>query len=266
MEYLLYGHVEVEKNGRTAKIKLPFYFPMSEGGFEFVATEKKSSVILSDCGAAYRELSQKTDDPYILGEVFDYLARVFLNIEPSEDRALTWLISESDMRRFFTFIQCVSICANADLYPFVNEELQGECEKYITRRDFPSDGEYPAQFVEDLNRSISLEDGIVRSNFAFKDETDPMSIQVESGNGIFTLTDRGGFDGGDIIERIKWNNKDDIRQFGAVIKETCARFGAEYNGKFSCSFKDGDSLPTAVFTFMQFASILGELGAAVTVG
>ena len=266
IEYLLDGHFETVKNANSAKIILPFRFP-GGGRLELLATEKYGSVIFSDCGAAYRELSAKTDDPYILGDVFDHIASVYMNVKPPKDRELIRPISASDMRRYFGFLQCVSICANADLYPFVNDEMQKEYDRYSELWVFPEDGKYPEGFIEDMKRSLTFEDGIIRSGFAFKDETDPMSIQVVRGSGVFTLTDRGGFDGGDIIERIKWNNKDGIGRFAALVKNICTRFGAEYDGgEFSIAFKDGDPLTEAVFTFMQFASILGELGSAVTVG
>ncbi|MBQ9544806.1 MAG: hypothetical protein IJV00_06750 [Clostridia bacterium] len=91
-------------------------------------------------------------------------------------------------------------------------------------------------------------------------------LTEEKNNGRLSLTDAGDFDGGDLIECIKWNNHDDYRQFDPIITGVCDRFNAGYDGfkvRYIIEKESRISLPEAVFTLMQVMSILGELGITI---
>ena len=185
---------EIENKNGTALIKLPYFFPESENQLFLTAAEYKGSVYLSDNGSAFRELSARTDDAYVTGDVFTYLAGVFLNIKPNEKKEIVWAVSPCDMRRFYRFLQCVSICANADLYPFIDENRYAECSAYVTRFDFPS-GAYPAEFAEAVRTSLYPKYDKLITPFTFSGESSAMCIKAEeTRDGGVSLTDAGGFD------------------------------------------------------------------------
>lgn len=266
-KYLL-ADLEIHKKESSAIIKLPFSFPVSGNRLELIATEHNGSVFVTDNGSAFRELASKTDDPYILKNVFEYLTGVYLNMKPNKQKEIVWAITPTDTRRFYRILQCISLCANADLYPTVDKEKLKECEKYIIQIDFPENGSCPLSFVESLQTSLRwCGEDIIGTRFAFTDEMSAMSILLtQHPNNRLTLTDKGDFDGGDLIERIKWNNQDNYHQFDGFINKVCERFNAEYDGlkvRYTKEIKDNESLLEAVFTFMQIMSILGEVGLTV---
>lgn len=266
-EYLL-DELEFDKTDSSAIIKLPYLFPVSGNRLELSVTEYNGSVFVTDGGAAFRELALRTRDPYILENVFEYLTSVYLSVKPTKQKEIVWAIAPSDMSRFYRILQCISLCANVDLYPAVDREKLKEYEKHMNQINLSENGSYPSSFVESLQTSLCWRDeDLINTRFAFTDEMSAMSILLtEEQDNRLALTDKGDFDGGDLIERIKWNNKDNYHQFDGFINKVCERFNAEYNGfkvRYTKEIKDNASLLEAIFTFMQIVSILGEVGLTV---
>lgn len=266
-EYLL-DELEIDKTDSSAIIKLPYLFPVSGNRLELSVTEYNGSVFVTDGGSAFRELALRTRDTYILENVFEYLTGVYLSVKPTKQKEIVWTIAPTDMRRFYRILQCISLCANADLYPTVDKEKLKEYENHMIQIDPPKNGSYPLSFVESLQVSLRWRDeDLINTRFAFTDEMSAMSILLtKQPDNRLTLTDKGDFDGGDLIERIKWNNRDNYRQFDVFINKVCERFNAEYNGfkvRYTKEIKDNASLLEAIFTFMQIVSILGEVGLTV---
>lgn len=266
-KFFLEDVCEITEYDTCARIRFPAFFPKSGYPLELLLAEHDGSVTVSDCGSAYRELSAKTSDPYILSDTFAYLMGSFLNILPSESNEIIWKVSSSYLSRFHLFFQCICFCAHADLYPGVDEDRLRECRPYIKGTVFPLNKHYPEAFLEAWKQSVWREDDRIQLAFYFSDEMAPMGILIEcEQERCITITDVGDFDGGDLIERLKWYHRENYHQCDPLIRKVCARFGAEYDGekiRYTFQNEDGLSLPKAVLTFMQLMSILAELGITI---
>lgn len=267
--YLLQNTCKITEHQHYAQIQLPFFFPQSNSQLELLVTERDGSVTVSDNGAAYRELAAKTSDATVLDKTFAYFLAVYLNTSPSESKEVCWTFSSSYMHRFFRVLQCISLCANADLYPAVNQKEWDKCLQYLSCETFScSDGVYPAQFIEEIKEAVIQEKDWIFSDFAFDGEMTDMSIRTaDTQDGRVVLTDDDGFDGGGLIERLEWYHQNDgYHQYDAFIRKICERFCAEYDGKkvrYSFRQESDKSIAAAVMTFLQLMSILGETGITV---
>ena len=85
-KYLFIDACEITEYETHAQLRLPDFFPGSGLPLELTVTQDDEKIFFSDQGSAYRALSARTTDPYILKETIEYLTGVYLNIRPNERR------------------------------------------------------------------------------------------------------------------------------------------------------------------------------------
>lgn len=261
----LLSHMHIERYANHACVTLPFFFSESEEPLSLTVTQHEGRVYVSDGGRAFaelcRRLCRRTAD-----RMTRYFARVQLERKPDCHRAV--VTGVRDVQAFFDYLQTLALIANADLYPRVDEDCFRRYKKYTRRQRLPRHGEVPAAFLAELTDALKVsydpDRGIgIHAPFYFNDEACPMRVCFTvAGEGRVTATDVGDFDGGRLYQRMEWLNED-VHANDALINAVCARFGAECGEeRITYTFPDDGpcALPRAYFTFLQLATVLGEIG------
>ncbi len=258
--------IRVDKRDTDARVMLPFYFPDSEEPLSLRMAQAGTEIFVTDDGRAYNELCRRLSSKRIAGQMTRYFGRVQLECEPDRQWALTTCMQ--DVRGFFRYLQTLSLIANADLYPTIDVDYFERYKKYATMGEMPCKGSTPVAFLGELLESITVshdkEWGVcVHAPFYFNDEACSMGVcfaQVEGGR-VFA-TDQGDFDGGCLYDRMAWLNED-VHAHDGLIRAICARFGGDYRDEriaYTIADEEVSSVPRAYFTFLQLASVLGEVG------
>ena len=194
------------------------------------------------------------------------MAKYFLRINfESELNLNNHLIAPiSSVKRFFDFLQVVSIVANADMYPQIDNERYCEYKKYSKKYKFNGKTQPTKDFINQLKESIKVnydaDKGItVHTPFYFNDEACPMCLSIEKDGEQAVIENFGDFDGGRLFQRIEWLNEN-VHLIDNDILNICKRFSCDYeNEKISLRVQK-EQVYEGIFTFMQTASILGEIG------
>ena len=256
----------VKKSDNNIVLTLPYYYVDSNEPLALILTQKDGKVYASDAGRSYRELRKRLHSRRLATKMAQYFSRVDFELKLNYKNEVVTPIR--DISAFFDYIQVLSRIANADLYPDINKGYYLNYKKYARTYKFPKRGEVPTEFIELLLNKIKvsydMDRGItVHSPFYFNDEPCPMQIcfKVTEDNKVST-TDFGDYDGGRLDQRMHWLNED-IHIYDEKIAEICSRFNCLFQNEKTVHIFDNNSeeaIPKAFFTFMQAASILGEIG------
>lgn len=253
--------IKIEHLKNFSTITLPYYFPFSDKPLTLTLFEKDGRVFVTDCGRAYSELTNRLTKPQARK-----MAKYFLRINfESELNLNNHLIAPiSSVKRFFDFLQVVSIVANADMYPQIDNERYCEYKKYSKKYKFNGKTQPTKDFINQLKESIKVnydaDKGItVHTPFYFNDEACPMCLSIEKDGEQAVIENFGDFDGGRLFQRIEWLNEN-VHLIDNDILNICKRFSCDYeNEKISLRVQK-EQVYEGIFTFMQTASILGEIG------
>ena len=258
--------IHVQKSNNNIILTLPYYFVGSNKPLDLFLTQKDGKVYISDAGRSYKELRKRLHSRRLATKMAQYFSRVDFELKLNYKNVVVTPIR--DISAFFDYLQVLSRIANADLYPDINKGYYLNYKKYARTYKFPKRGEVPTEFIELLLNKIKvsydMDRGItVHSPFYFNDEPCPLQIcfKVTEDNKV-SATDFGDYDGGRLDQRMHWLNED-IHIYDEKIAEICSRFNCLFQNEKTVHIFDNNSeeaIPKAFFTFMQAASILGEIG------
>lgn len=256
----------VQKSDNNIVLTLPYYYVDSNEPLALILTQKDGKVYVSDAGRSYKELRKRLHSRRLAARMAQYFSRIDFELILNYKNEVVTPIR--DTSAFFDYLQVLSRIANADLYPSIDKTYFLNYKKYAKTYRFPKRGEAPVDFVEHLLSKIkisyNMDRGItVHSPFYFNDEPCPMQICFKvTEDSKVSVTDFGDFDGGRLDQRMQWLNED-IHIYDEKIAEICNRFNCLFQNEKTFHIFDNNSkeaIPKAFFTFMQAASILGEIG------
>ena len=257
----LLNEIKINHFKKYSTITLPYYFPFSKTPLSLTLFKKGDRVFVTDWGRAYSELTKRL--PKIKARK---MAKYFLRINfESELNFKNHLIAPiSSAKRFFDYLQVVSLVANADMYPECDKECFKEYKKYSKKHRFFGKTLSAQDFINDLTEKIKVyydkDRGItIHTPFYFNDEACPMCLSLTKDGEQVKITDFGDFDGGRLFQRIGWLNEN-VDLINDDILVFCKRFSCDYE-KETISLKvPKEQVYEGIFSFMQTASILGEIG------
>lgn len=257
----LLNEIKINHFKKYSTITLPYYFPFSKTPLSLTVFKKGDRVFVTDWGRAYSELNKRL--PKIKARK---MAKYFLRINfESELTFKNHLIAPiSSAKRFFDYLQVVSLVANADMYPETDKEYFKNYKKYSKKHSFLGKTLSARDFINDLTEKIKVyydkDRGItIHAPFYFNDEACPMCLSLTKDGEQVKITDFGDFDGGRLFQRIGWLNEnvdlitDDILVF-------CKRFSCDYINQTISLKVPKEQVYKGIFSFMQAAAILGEMG------
>lgn len=257
-----------EKRDGVLYVRMPFFFPDSPKPLVLkIGMDGDGWFVADDMGAAACALSARVGDITPYSDVLDSFCYIFGEYRHMEDdHALR--MSFKDARGFLRFIQWVSLAANADLYPAPMPDYDGfemssvperwEVPKHLTGADDFID------LVADMIKVASDSDfgTLVGVKFYFDGECWPMTVRYMNGAENVTVTDFGGYDGGDLTDRMVVHCDGDFHRYDRLIEAVCRRYGCDFShDKLTFTFTDNapDTLACAAMHFLQAASVLGEI-------
>lgn len=250
--------IQWSKKENELEITLPYYFPDSTEPLTIVAVEVDGDICLHDRGRAMKELKKRTQDRYTYEDVANYFSRVWLS-HPLKDGEILYSYV-NDLRDLWRFVQGITLVANADLYPQIDEDYY-EMFQLLQREEEPvnlTDGCYPEKFAEVLKDIFEVQQEetygtLIKTDFYFDGEPCPMWLRLlKDDKGDTYITDFGNYDGGRLLERMEWLNEE-VDLSHPKVQKICGRFEACIQEKTVMVKED-------VFAFIQLASILGEIG------
>lgn len=261
--------VNIEHFRNDSTITLPFYFADSDKPLKLWLSREDGVLYVSDRGRVYSEILRHCDMK-TAKMMAKYFARIYFEAELYGNMEYVAVIR--DVQAFITYLQTVALIANAHMYPTVDEWNYERYKKYSRKYKFPQNGENAKEFLEELfgRFTVTYDKRLgtcLHFPFYFHSEGCPMVVRFIKEGEMVRVTDFGDFDGGRLFDRMCWLN-DDIHIYDDKIKEICDRYGCVYNGEqifYSFDPSSEGAVGKAIFTFMQVASILGEIGEFIVI-
>lgn len=262
-DYVLSG-IRFIKHTDRLDIVLPVKLPGSNKALTLTAYEINDWSVLSDNGAAVKSLKSLCDDYEACKKQVELLSVSQFEFIPREDGELRCRVN--DMRMFYKFLRTVFLVTFLDAYK-VNVDESKSLYKYAVTDELYGESNYPSGFSDMIKSSITVKYNQVRGTligmrYYFNDESCPMTLVLNKDGGEAYISYMGDFDGGRLYERVVYINDDPYAAVKA-IQTMCALFSCQYD---KASFKmpvdttDWYAIPAALFKFIYFASVLGEIG------
>lgn len=256
-----------EKRDGVLYVRMPFFFPDSVKPLLLkIGVDGDGWFVADDMGAAWGRLCARTGDatPYV--KVLDSFCHYYCDYRyMEEDHSLKAYFN--DARGFWKYIQLVSLAANADLYPHTMPDYSPQMGAMSDRWKepgylCPADG-----FMDLVSDMIVITNDeeygtIVGLNFYFDGEFLPMSLRFMKTEQGITVTDFGGYDGGDLTDRLQVHCGDDLPKYSHLIDALCRRYGCDFSGqRLTFTYTDDSPVNTAyaAMHYLQIASIIGEI-------